>query len=321
MKKKKQTHFKQPELGEASLIINELISTANNSKNMRKLYLSIDLRQYMRIKNNWTENDTDNIWWLVHEKAMNKIKVGKRRVIQKFIHNKLPTNERQHTYYEYKSNICKACNKESESQQHIFSCKGCKLRNTIRNKYLLALNIMMENHRTEKNVQRIISNKITQWVNGNEEQEIEMEPDSSDTLIAAKNHQGRIGWDQWIKGRWSQEWCHLHNYTIKHTDCNNKFNKSEKWANDIIMLTWDFVYDIWNIRNKIEHDEEGDPNNRKREKLKEVIWGISEQMEHKVYNKEEVSEEKLSKLSLGNLEMIENNLKNERGRRRKNKKK
>lgn len=74
----------------------------------------------MKVKNGWKENDIDNIWWNVHKNTINKMKVGQRRIIQKFIHNKLPTNERQQRYYNYKDNICKACNTEIENQHYIY---------------------------------------------------------------------------------------------------------------------------------------------------------------------------------------------------------
>jgi hypothetical protein len=54
-----------------------------------------------------------------------------------------------------------------------------------------------------------------------------------------------IGWDQWIYGRMTKEWGIIQNHDIKSKDSGTKFNTSKKWAKTIILLSWNFAYDIW----------------------------------------------------------------------------
>jgi hypothetical protein len=58
----------------------------------------MDMRTYMLKANNWKHNETELIWSEVHQKAINTLRPEKKKFIQKFIHNRLPTNYRQRKY-------------------------------------------------------------------------------------------------------------------------------------------------------------------------------------------------------------------------------
>jgi hypothetical protein len=76
----------------------------------------------------------------------------------------------------------------------------------------------------------------------------------------------------------------------------------------IIVATWEFIYEIWIVRNKIEHDKEGKPEIRKREKLVEIIVGKSEIINYDTYSKKDVEMGVLTALLVENLQMIEKNI-------------
>jgi hypothetical protein len=72
-----------------------------------------------------------------------------------------------------------------------------------------------------------------------------MIPDASKTLVKASQEQNMIGWDHWLKGRISREWETLVNCDIKNEDSGIKYNLSEKWAQEDIAMSWDFIHDMW----------------------------------------------------------------------------
>jgi hypothetical protein len=137
-----------------------------------------------------------------------------------------------------------------------------------------------------------------------------MIPDASKSLIKATMEQDVIGWDHWMKGWFTKEWATLVNYDIETTNSGIKFNSSEKWANDIIHLNWDFLFNMWIERNKIEHDSDGDPELRKKEKIIEIIQGESKMLPHSLYSPAELTMEHLIALPKDNLVMVEHNIKN-----------
>jgi hypothetical protein len=117
------------------------------------------------------------------------------------------------------------------------------------------------------------------------------------------------------------EWGTLVNYDIQHKDSQIRHNSVEKWAKEIILLNWDFAHSIWLSCNKHEHDEEGKPGERIKEKIIEVILGISRAMEYMTYSKEELTIRELKKSPLDNLKIILTNIKNDRTRKNKKKRK
>jgi hypothetical protein len=51
--------------------------------------------------------------------------------------------------------------------------------------------------------------------------------------------------------------------------CSNsgiKFNTSDKWAKEIMVMTWELIHEIWLEKNKIKHDYEGQLEKQKKRK-------------------------------------------------------
>jgi hypothetical protein len=83
----------------------------------------------------------------------------------------------------------------------------------------------------------------------------------------------------------------------------------ETWATEIILLTWEYVHKTWLKRNKTEHDEDGQPEYRKKEKIIEIILGGCQRLERdKGYRNEELEKEKL--INIPFFQMIDKNKKN-----------
>jgi hypothetical protein len=276
------------------------------------------LRYYLQQANNWKGNITDQIWWELHDSALKSMSHKKRLFIHKFIYNRLASNERQHKYHSYLSSISTKCNIEIKTQHHIFLCKSCPTREKLKNKYLLELNCIMKKHQTNTETKTIISTNFSEWLkNQNYIKATSIAPDASKTLIKATKDQKIIGWDNWIKGRWSKEWGTLQNYDVMSVDSGIKHNTAEKWANVLIILTWEFIHSMWLERNNCEHDMLGNLEIRKKEKLIEFIVGESRNMDYQEYPQEEIDKELLLQLPKENLQLIEITLKNARKSKRK----
>jgi hypothetical protein len=93
---------------------------------------------------------------------------------------------------------------------------------------------------------------------------------------------------------------------------------AQKWAIEIIALTWELIHNLWLKRNEIEHDVKGHPEQRKKDKIIEIVRGESIRMDYEVYSKEELENETLGNLPIENLNMIKQNLKDAKSNKRKN---
>jgi hypothetical protein len=306
-------------LAKASLFIHGLLVTSEHKRVLRKSYLSMDLRAFLESSNLWHNGEIDKIWWKVYDMSIKARSRSQQQFIQKFAHNRIARNYQHNIkYYNYKSSICRACNSEVETQYHILFCTACPARCKIRSKFILDLSTQLDNQRTNDATKTIIIQNVKCYLNNTECEPISsMVPDATKTLILASNEQKDIGWEHWFKGRITQEWATLVNYDIETIKTGKKFNSSEKWETDIIKLNWDFVYDMWIERNKIEHDTNGDPELRKKEKIIEIIQGEFHLANNVNYTLEVLTSEKLISLPMENLVMIEHNIKNAKNSKRK----
>jgi hypothetical protein len=87
---------------------------------------------------------------------------------------------------------------------------------------------LLENHRTNHSTKLLILQNVQSWFQNNSPIEaLTRAPDATSTLKSASKQQLEIGWDHWIKGRWSQEWATLQNHDISHNDSGKKFPTSK----------------------------------------------------------------------------------------------
>jgi hypothetical protein len=158
--KMKPSKIKNTNLANASLMIQDLLVTGDHKQILQKTYLSMELREYMEVANKWQKNEIEYIWWKVYAKSMSELGEAKKKFIQKFVHNKLPTNCQQNKRYTYRSPICRVCDDAIETQQHIIICTACPHRHKIRNKYIVDLSTYLDNQRTNNATKIILLQKV-----------------------------------------------------------------------------------------------------------------------------------------------------------------
>jgi ribonuclease HI len=108
---------------------------SNRTQVLQKAHLSINLREYMKSSNNWSEKQIEQIWWKPAEKILTNMTKGKQVIIQKYIHSQLPVNLKTNTMFEYKPPHCTLCSQVTEDQCHMIRCKNSPKRNELREKF------------------------------------------------------------------------------------------------------------------------------------------------------------------------------------------
>jgi hypothetical protein len=257
----------------------------------------------------------DNIWWEAHGKALLTFTANQRGIIHKFIHNKLPCNKTENLYYQYRPAECYLCKNIIENQTHVIRCTSCEGRTKLRKNYIQAIRNHLESTGTNTTTIRCIMFYLNAWLcNINPPAITEIAPDASNNLIKAIEHQNAIGWDQWVYGRISIYWGELYNYDRKYSrelplQNNQKKTTTTSWGKTINIITWNFLIEIWLFRNKMEHQSEIDPTNRKKEKMIEKIMWLKSMITHeqitKYYN---LTPEIMITYPVNNLAMISENL-------------
>jgi ribonuclease HI len=283
----------------AIITIHGLQITAKRTSILRNAFQSMQLRQYMKTSNNWTDKQTEQIWWKMHGNALNPFSEGKRMILQKYLHNQLPCNQRNHVMYEFKSQYCTLCPDIEEDQSHMIRCKNCPRREEIRKKLKRDMIQLLVNTNTNSTVTRVLTYSLNAWLNGTKVPELkDLAPDASPTLLKAYNFQKSIGWEQILKGRFDFSWGEMYNYEQQQTinqnqNPNSRTLTAESWGAKIITLLWNFVLDIWFCRNDIEHNLNDAATEIHKRKLKEqILWlnsKINDSVNHPYKNVTEMS--------------------------------
>jgi hypothetical protein len=73
--------------------------TSKEAKTLRRAYLSQDLLQHKKQRENWkSESNADKICWIAHQRALQCMNLTDKTQLHKYIHRWLPTNKKLHNY-------------------------------------------------------------------------------------------------------------------------------------------------------------------------------------------------------------------------------
>ena len=231
--------------------INDYYVNANVCKVAKKCYSSINARRFLQAKYNWDDITTDNIWWNVHAKSLQKLELHNRIRINKFIHNHCSTNSRDHLHYKHKLEVCNMCSHSEETENHILQCPTYP-RRKMRKLWIKEI-LDIDKKIIPLNIRKAISLGIKGWLEKSPIND-EMIDSFSNKIQQAFRHQSRIGWDHFVRGRLSITWGILINETITKQDFD-----AEKWGTKIIDINFKYLILLWEHRCLIEHgttDEE-----------------------------------------------------------------
>jgi hypothetical protein len=155
LKLPRHNSLKLPET-KANLSIDNKMVTAHATKNLRYAFHSIRVRKYFQDTNTYNNKLMDQIWWSIHGKAIINLTINARTSIQKYIHRRLPCNQREHKYYQYKSPFCRLCPEINECQHHILRCKNCAAQTKMRKNYILTMKSYLEHTSTNETTIRVL---------------------------------------------------------------------------------------------------------------------------------------------------------------------
>jgi hypothetical protein len=163
-----ETNYKMYSSSKAMLYIDNKPVTANHRQNLRDAYHSIQLNEYFWKKYQWSELDVKDIWWSIHGKSMSCFTLDQQTTLNKYIHRRLPCNQRENLYYSYNEAVCYNCKNEVETQDHMIQCIEGEDRIKLKKKYLRDLTILLINNDTDDTVLRIINECIHEWIHNKE---------------------------------------------------------------------------------------------------------------------------------------------------------
>jgi hypothetical protein len=79
---------------QVTMTLNQQMLMASYTSRTAKAYQSINVRQYLRIKNGWSSNTIDTIWWRIHHQALKKISESEQMTLRKLNNDCWATSNR-----------------------------------------------------------------------------------------------------------------------------------------------------------------------------------------------------------------------------------
>ena len=266
---------------------------------LRRAETELPLRQYIQVRNGWTEEIMGMIDWEAHERAIKKN--NKRRIhLTKLIHDILPTNYHIHRADPRRQRCLICINGDIEDRDHILRCSG-ERRDTWRAQMIASLTHRCATLQTDPILARILTEGIHLWLTSDETLMPDKFPPKYSALIRQQN---RIGWRQLFSGRLSQEWARLQNDYIfvrklrqqdthlTNTYDNNHHNKTtagrsgHTWAAEVIHEIWERWSEVWAMRNADVHGHDQQTRKAQQEHHNilrlQNIYEVRNQMEPRV---------------------------------------
>ena len=179
--------------------------TSNYESALRYQAAAQPLKEYIRLRNNWTSTTCDTINWQAHGKSLRSHLHLKTHLV-KLVHGILPINSKLHRN-DLIRGLCPCCKVHKETWPHILRC-AAPSRTEWRTNMLTAIDLKCESLRTHPTLRHALINAITNWTKWDmDDQEFTYEPDpsyiTSQRFVCLIAQQNAIGWHQLFLGRFS----------------------------------------------------------------------------------------------------------------------
>jgi hypothetical protein len=268
----------------ATLSIQGKYISSNTVQHIENRIEAPPLIEYLKKRNDWSDDIFSEIDWDAHEAYMLKLPYLKVIKTIKYIHDWQNTGaqkalfdkqrvEPAHDPSEYLCPLKCGC---QEVKQHYLRCPIIQS-STEMKRVISSLSKWLTTSNTDSVLKTAILHCIHQWLVSDESPDMSTlhidNEHNADQVRDAIASQSRIGWDQFFKGRFSKKWSSIQddyfdelrqqkNHSLKpHHD-------GEWWASNLIKHVIYVALNAWQMRNdKLHQNKEKNSYNKDRERL------------------------------------------------------
>ena len=221
----------------------------HNLKQVIKVERTYDpLKTKIKEDNNWSEETFYKVDWTVHGRAINRHHTRKT-VIVKMLHDILPVGTMVNRYNNINILGCSTCHCEKEDCKHLYICP---LRDRWRFSTHFNLRMKMQKLDTDQKLATIALAGLWCFIH-NRDFHLANIPVGYEKLIAEQNE---IGWDNFMKGRISNEWITKQQQHLQSKELITTRNNGTTWATTIISTIWTDWIKLWEMRNEDRHGKD-----------------------------------------------------------------
>ena len=216
--------------------------TRDHKQELRNTRNDRQLKAKLLVANGWDSQTHDSVDWQAHAQALKRHRLHHTTFV-KYLHNILPIGKRTHRYNLKYPPSCPSCHEPKEDINHFWTCLAPH-RVAGRKDFLTNLEKCLINLNTKKPVRILLLSKLKSFFDGNQAVTI-VDP----TIAAISNAQDQIGWDQVLKGRFSNTWN-------KQSTLPSQRLKHKSWTVEVIDCIFTQWLEMWELRNKDRHGQD-----------------------------------------------------------------
>jgi len=219
------------------------------SKLDKGLYESIGyskMKHYYIRKGYIKEDVIDLIDWDSQYKAIKGLGLERRRWVTKFVTNTFGNGKMMKIWGLRESDECPHCGRADEDNRHILTYPSDRAFQRWE-KSMGDLNTYMKGKNSKHRVVTLILEALSAWRDSRPLQQKLYE--RSELSRAAVEEQTRIGWDNFVLGRWSKLWGKLFRSMYE------KATTKQLTPTLMIRQMYYICFNMWDKRNKVLHDK------------------------------------------------------------------
>jgi hypothetical protein len=220
--------------------------TSREISTLRTELSEYELRAYLQVRNEWSDEVFDSISWVAYGSASAGLTDSLRNYVVKFSHSWLPIGVRERRC-SATTDLCPQCT-EIETVPHLYRCEA---RGPWRHRFLIHLHGHLTENKTAADIRCIITKGIENWFLTGDTND----PDSIEPVE-------QIGWFQVLKGYIPKEWTLKQEGFYRRQRKTTKHYTGEQWTKELIEFFWTHSHTLWKERCAIAHAPgEASPDN------------------------------------------------------------
>ena len=246
----------------AALYNRGIAITGSIDRTLRNAFGSGPIREYIRVKNNWSRETADTIDWQCHGRAIQRLPTNMQTFVIKFIHKWLPTAAKQNQTTPSHPPHCPQCQHPYETRDHFITClPPAQLK--IHQHMLRDVEAHCEKFNCDPDIHRILQLGLHHFPTPPIHKS-----DFPKHLHDLITLQTRAGWNQLYFGRFTIEWI---NQQEDYSLSQGYKDRSEEWMTGLIIIIFKRMHERWKLRCTTAHEDNPNNESQRHTQLKNEI--------------------------------------------------
>ncbi|GFH56997.1 hypothetical protein CTEN210_13473 [Chaetoceros tenuissimus] len=250
----------------AQILMDGIAVTQGFHHQLRVHLLGDNLRQYIKGKTGWSDNEFNTVNWQALERYLKAVSPGKRTNIIKMQHGWHHTCERDAMFKEsgnfksgHTSTFCPFGCGESDYRWHFLRCTKSPISKEAASETRKLHNVF-KRYKVHREMQSVILQRVKATLQSQRIVPMQLDDHTDPLLQEALDEQDILGWDQFLLGRQSKRWEELQHKEYSRLAAQLPANsslpahfKSTVLSKMMIQEATYIVLNRWQVHNEVAH--------------------------------------------------------------------